>query len=74
MLALSGLREGFAGYNPPFLGRKPSSPKPRVSITSKLIEIKGLQLLHFGHLRKTGGRGSCRWYTPHIFLSPKALR
>jgi hypothetical protein len=32
--------------------------KSRVSITSKLIETKGLQVLHFGHLRKTGGRGS----------------
>jgi hypothetical protein len=31
--------------------------KPRVSITSKLIGIKGLQLHYFGHLRKTGGRG-----------------
>jgi hypothetical protein len=32
--------------------------KSRVSISSKLIETKGLQVLHFGHLRKTGGRGS----------------
>ena len=28
-----------------------------VSITSKLIQTTGLQLQHFGHLRKTGGRG-----------------
>src|ERR1700686_3302131 len=47
-------------HTPPLLGRKPSSAKSRVSITSKLIEIKGLQLQHFGHLRKTGGRGSYR--------------
>jgi len=32
--------------------------KPCVSITSKLIETKRLQVLHSGHLRKTGGRGS----------------
>jgi hypothetical protein len=30
----------------------------RVSITSKLIQTKRLQLHYFGHLRKTGGRGS----------------
>jgi hypothetical protein len=34
--------------------------KSRVSITSKLIESKALQVLYFGHLRKTGGRGSYR--------------
>jgi hypothetical protein len=34
------------------------SDKPCVSITSKLIEIKRLQVLYFGHLRKTGGWGS----------------
>jgi hypothetical protein len=45
-------------HAPPLLGRKPSSVKSRVSISSKLIETKGLQLHHFGHLRKTGGRGS----------------
>ena len=40
----------------------PKNPaaKPCVFITSKLIEIKGLQLHYFGHLRKTGGRGSYR--------------
>ena len=48
MLALSGLREGFARglvslHCPPLLGRKPSSDKFRVSITSKLIENKQLQ-------------------------------
>jgi hypothetical protein len=36
---------------------KTLASKSRVSITSKLIEIKGLQVLYFGHLRKTGGRG-----------------
>jgi len=34
--------------------------KPCISITSKLIESKRLQVLYFGHLRKTGGRGSYR--------------
>jgi hypothetical protein len=40
----------------------PKNPaaKPCVSITSKLIESKRLQVLYFGHLRKTGGRGSYR--------------
>jgi hypothetical protein len=38
----------------------PKNPaaKPCVSITSKLIEKKELQVLYFGHLQKTGGRGS----------------
>ena len=43
---------------PALLGRKLSSVKSRVSITSKLIENKRLQVLYSGHLRKTGGRGS----------------
>jgi hypothetical protein len=65
MLALRGLCEGFARglvplHTPPLLGRKPSSAKSRVSITSKLIETEGLQVPYFGHLRKTGGRGSYR--------------
>jgi hypothetical protein len=47
-------------HTPPLLGRKPSSVKSRVSITSKLIEIKRLQVLYSGHLRKTGGGGSYR--------------
>src|ERR1700675_2086488 len=52
------LVEGFFSYfPPPLLGRKPSSVKSCVSITSKLIQIKRLQLQYFGHLRKTGGRG-----------------
>jgi hypothetical protein len=73
MLALSGLREGFArGWTYqhtacPERSRRaelpvPKNPaaKPCVSITSKLIEIKALQVPYFGHLRKTGGRGSYR--------------
>jgi|SRR5882724_5999274 len=42
----------------PILGRKSFAAKSRVSITSKLIENKRFQVLYFGHLRKTGGRGS----------------
>src|SRR5258707_225536 len=70
MLALSGLREGFARGWPclhtacPERSRREHLPvpkipaaKPCISITSKLIEIKRLQVLHFGHLRKTGGEG-----------------
>jgi hypothetical protein len=54
-------------HTPPLLGRKPSSVKSRVSISSKLIEIKGLHLYYFGHLRKTGGRGSYRLvHTAHL--------
>jgi hypothetical protein len=76
MLALS-IVEGFAGglvtlHTPPLLGRKPSSVKSRVSITSKLIEIKALQVLYFGHLRKTGGSGSYRLV--HATQHPAELR
>jgi hypothetical protein len=79
MLAL-GIVEGFAPglvslHTTPLLGRKPSSVKSRVSISSKLIEIKGFQLQHFGHLRKTGGRGSYRLvHTTHhpVRKSPAA--
>src|SRR5258708_38961424 len=39
---------------------KSLAAKSSVSLTSKLIETKGLQVLHFCHLRKTGGRGSYR--------------
>ena len=39
---------------------KTPAAKPCISITSKLIEIKRLQVLHSGHLRKTEGRGSYR--------------
>jgi hypothetical protein len=55
------LVEGAFSYStPPLLGRKPSSVKSRVSISSKLIEIKELQFQYFGYLRKIGGRGSYR--------------
>src|SRR5882762_385717 len=39
--------------------KTPASKSP-VSITSKLIQTKALQVLYSGHLRKTGGRGSYR--------------
>ena len=42
---------------------KISSSKPCVSITSKVIENARLQVLYFGHLRKTGGRGSYQFLT-----------
>src|SRR5260221_4563755 len=42
---------------PPPVPKIPSA-KPCVSLTSKLIDIKRLQVLYSGHLRKTGGRGS----------------
>ena len=77
MFTLS-IAEGFARglvslHTPPLLGRKPSSAKSRVSITSKLIEIKGLQLQHFGHLRKTGGRGSYQLPTHHPLFPPRSF-
>src|SRR6266481_1921642 len=68
MLALSGLCEGFArGWAClhtacPERCRRAHLPVPKIpaanpciSLTSNLIEIKRLQVLHFGHLRKTGG-------------------
>src|SRR5260221_1367799 len=39
---------------------KTLASKSCVPITSKLIETKELQVLYFGNLRKTGGRGSYR--------------
>jgi len=65
MLALSGLYEGFARggvslQTAHLPAQKSLAVKSRVSISLKLIEIKGLQLHCFGHLRKTGGRGSYR--------------
>ncbi len=44
---------------PPSVTKTPAS-KSCVSATSKLIQIKALQVLYSGHLRKTGGRGSYR--------------
>ena len=63
MLALSGLCEGRARGVLPLQTVQLAVPKTlatnsRVPITSKLIENKPLQVLHSGHLRKTGGRGS----------------
>ena len=47
--------------------------KSCASTSSKLIETKGLQLHYFGHLRKTGGRGSYRLvHTPDLPV-PKSL-
>ena len=77
----AGQSEAISLHSPPLLGRKPSSVKSRVSTSSKLIEIKGLQLQYFGHLRKTGGRGSCRLvHTAQrssgvgLYLLPRSLR
>src|ERR1700756_5463999 len=42
---------------PPLPVPKTLTSKSRVSITSKLIQNKRLQVLCFRHLRKTGGRG-----------------
>src|SRR5258708_385651 len=53
---------------------KSLSPKSSVSITSKVIQTKGLQLHYFGHLRKTGGRGSYRLvHTPPPVLDVSYL-
>src|SRR5258708_22162289 len=54
----------------PLLGRKSSLVKSRVSITSKLIESKRLQVLYFGHLRKTGGWGSYGHLTKDVHPEP----
>src|SRR5258705_6771837 len=76
MLALSGLCEGLArGWACLHTACREQSrrahlpvpkipaAKPCISITSKLIQIKRLQVLHFGHLRKTGGRGSSTFFS-----------
>src|SRR6266436_5472971 len=39
---------------------KSLAAKPCISLTSKLIQIKALQVLYSGHLQKTGGRGRYR--------------
>jgi hypothetical protein len=41
--------------------------KSRISISSKLIETKGLQVLYFVTYVKQGGLGVTAWYTPLIF-------
>ncbi len=50
-------REAASLHTAHVLVPKNLAAKSRVSTTSKLIETKGLQVLHFGHLRKTGGEG-----------------
>jgi hypothetical protein len=49
---------------------KTLAAKSSVSVSSKLIEIKGFQLRYFGHLRKTGGRGSYQLRTRHPNFLP----
>jgi len=81
MLALSSFCEGFARGAVylhaacPERSRRAHLPVPKslaakssVSVSSKLIEIKRLQFHYFGHLRKTGGRGSYRLVhtPPHL--------
>src|SRR5882757_9383721 len=78
MLALSGLREGRArGVLPlqtvQLLVPKTLATNSCVPITSKLIENKPLQVLHSGHLRKTGGRG-CYQFCQRLFRSPSFPR
>jgi hypothetical protein len=51
---------------------KTLTSKSRVSITYKLIQNKGLQVYYFGHLGKTGGRGSYRMV--HTTQHPAELR
>ncbi len=75
MLALSALYEGFARgvvylHAAHLPVPKSLSAKSRVSITSKLIESKRLQVLYFGHLRKTGGRGSYGHLTKDVHPEP----
>src|SRR6266481_4518886 len=60
----------FSLHTLPLLGRKSSLVKSRVSITSKLIESKRLQVLYFGHLRKTGGWGSYGHLTKDVHPEP----
>jgi hypothetical protein len=57
-------------HTPPLLGRKPSSVKSRISISSKLIENKILQVFYSGHLRKKGGRGSHQLPIRHPLFPP----
>ena len=48
--------------------------KSCISATSKLIQTKRLQLHYFGHLRKTGGRGSYRLvHTAYLRLLQQRL-
>ena len=75
-LALSASYEGFAWglvslRTPPLLGRKSFKAKSHVSISSKLIQTKRLQVLYSGHLRKTGGRESYRLVHTLLLLGRK---
>ena len=61
--------------------QKTLATNSRISISSKLIETKALQILYSGHLRKTGGRGSYQlcyeisaWLLPLRFANLSALR
>jgi hypothetical protein len=54
----------------PFPGQKCFAAKSPISISSKLIEIKRLQVQYPGHLRKTGGRGSYQLFTRHPIFPP----
>src|SRR5258708_1838561 len=49
---------------------KTPASNSRVSITSKLIDTKRLQVLHSGHLRKTGGRGSYQFAKGYLARPP----
>src|SRR5258707_4180606 len=54
----AGQSNAISLHGAPFSVPKTLATNSRVSITSKLIETKRLQVLYSGHLRKTGGRGS----------------
>jgi hypothetical protein len=60
-------------HTPPLLGRKSFEAKSRVSISSKLIENKRLQVLYFGHLRKTGGTMYLLKFMLHFTLLPEDM-
>ena len=60
-------REVLSLYTAQLPVQKTLATNSRISITSKLIQTKALQLLYSGHLRKTGGRGSYRLvHTAHL--------
>ena len=63
-------RELVTLHNPPLLGRKPSSAKSRVSISSKLIEIKGLfnSLISVTYEKQGGGGVTNLLSVIHSFL------
>ena len=57
-------------HSPLLLVPKIPAAKPRISITSKLIENKRYQVQYSGHLRKTGGRGNYQLPTRHPLFPP----